>query len=42
MSAFEQSGTLCGLPEQDGVLNTNPLSQAVMNQEQFLANPHHG
>jgi hypothetical protein len=27
---------------QNGVLNTNPLSQVVTNQEQFLANPHHG
>jgi hypothetical protein len=27
---------------QQGVLNTNPLSQIVTNQEQFLANPHHG
>jgi uncharacterized repeat protein (TIGR03803 family) len=27
---------------QHGVLNTNPLSQIVTNQEQFLANPHHG
>ena len=24
------------------VLNTNPLSQIVTNQEQFLAHPHHG
>jgi autotransporter-associated beta strand protein/probable HAF family extracellular repeat protein len=27
---------------QHGALNTNPLSQVVMNQEQFLAQPHHG
>ena len=27
---------------QHGMLNTNPLSQIVTNQEQFLANPHHG
>jgi hypothetical protein len=27
---------------QHGVLNTNPLSQIVTNQEQFLAHPHHG
>jgi len=27
---------------QHGALNTNPLSQIVTNQEQFLANPHHG
>jgi hypothetical protein len=27
---------------QQGVLNTNPLSQTVMNQEQFLVPPHHG
>ena len=26
---------------QHGMLNTNPLSQIVANQEQFLANPHH-
>jgi hypothetical protein len=28
--------------QQHGMLNTNPLSQIVMNQEHFLANPHHG
>jgi hypothetical protein len=28
--------------QQHGVMNTNPLSQIVTNQEQFLANPHHG
>jgi hypothetical protein len=28
--------------QQHGALNTNPLSQIVTNQEQFLANPHHG
>ena len=28
--------------QQHGVLNTNPLSQVVTNQEQFLAHPHHG
>ena len=27
---------------QHGLMNTNPLSQIVTNQEQFLANPHHG
>jgi hypothetical protein len=27
---------------QHGVLNTNPLSQTVTNDEQFLAQPHHG
>jgi hypothetical protein len=27
---------------QHGALNTNPLSQVVTNQEQFLAHPHHG
>jgi hypothetical protein len=27
---------------QQGVLNTNPLSQIITNQEHFLANPHHG
>ena len=31
-----------GFPDQRGALNTNPLSQTAMNQEQFLANPHHG
>jgi hypothetical protein len=28
--------------QQHGVVNTNPLSQGVANQEQFLAHPHHG
>jgi large repetitive protein len=28
--------------QQHGVMNTNPLSQVVTNQEQFLAHPHHG
>jgi hypothetical protein len=28
--------------QQRNVLNTNPLSQIVTNQEQFLAQPHHG
>ena len=28
--------------QQHGLLNTNALSQIVTNQEQFLANPHHG
>jgi hypothetical protein len=27
---------------QHGLMNTNPLSQIVTYQEQFLANPHHG
>jgi len=27
---------------QNGVLNTNQLSQVVTNQEQLLSNPHHG
>jgi uncharacterized repeat protein (TIGR03803 family) len=27
---------------QHGALNTNPLSQVVTNDEQFLAQPHHG
>ena len=27
---------------QSGLLNTNPLSQVVMNEEQFLAPTHHG
>jgi hypothetical protein len=31
-----------GFPDQHGALNTNPLSQIVTNQEQFLANPRHG
>jgi hypothetical protein len=29
-------------PHQHGVLNTNPLSQIVTNEEQFLTQPHHG
>jgi hypothetical protein len=29
-------------PGDEGALNTNPLSQVVTNQEQFLAQPHHG
>ena len=29
-----------GLVKQRGLLNTNPLSQIVTNQEQFLAHPH--
>ena len=28
--------------QQYGAMSTNPLSQIVTNQEQFLANPHHG
>jgi hypothetical protein len=31
-----------GFPDQHGALSTNPLSQTAMNQEQFLAQPHHG
>jgi hypothetical protein len=31
-----------GFPEQHGGQITSPLSQIVTNQEQFLANPHHG
>jgi hypothetical protein len=27
---------------QNGVVNTNPLSQVTTNEHQFLANPHHG
>jgi hypothetical protein len=31
-----------GFPDEHGVLNTNPLSQVVTNEQQFLAQPHHG
>jgi hypothetical protein len=36
--------SIAGFSDQhgNGTLNTNPLSQIVTNQEQFLANPHHG
>jgi hypothetical protein len=28
--------------QQHGMLNTNPLSQIVTNEQQFLVPPHHG
>jgi hypothetical protein len=31
-----------GFPDQHGALNTNALSQVVMNEEQLLTQPHHG
>jgi len=31
-----------GFPEQHGAPISNALSQIVANQEQFLAQPHHG
>jgi hypothetical protein len=42
VALFTQS--MAGFSDQhgNGVMNTNPLSQIVTNQEQFLANPHHG
>jgi hypothetical protein len=40
VALFSQS-IAAGL-DQHGALNTNPLSQAVVNQEQFLVPPHHG
>jgi len=30
-----------GLPSQNGILVTTPLSQFVANERQFLAQPHH-
>jgi hypothetical protein len=43
VALFSQS-VAAGFSDQNqhGALNTNPLSQVVTNQEQFLANPHHG
>jgi hypothetical protein len=42
VALFSQS-IAAGFSDQNqyGMLNTNPLSQIVANQEQFLANPHH-
>jgi hypothetical protein len=34
--------TAAGFPDQRGTPITNALSQFVTNQEQFLAQPHHG
>ena len=31
-----------GLPSQNGISATTPLSQIVANEQQFLAQPHHG
>ena len=43
VALFSQSIAAGFLDEnQHGALNTNPLSQVVMNHEQFLAHPHHG
>jgi hypothetical protein len=42
VALFTQSAAGFSNQSQQGVLNTNPLSQIVTNQEQFLANPHHG
>jgi hypothetical protein len=42
VALFTQSAAGFSDQSQQGVLNTNPLSQVVTNQEQFLANPHHG
>jgi hypothetical protein len=43
VALFSQS-IAAGFSDQNqyGALNTNTLSQVVMNQEQFLAHPHHG
>jgi YVTN family beta-propeller protein len=42
VALFTQS--MAGFSDQhgNGALSTNPLSQVLTNQEQFLANPHHG
>ena len=42
VALFTQSAAGFSDQSQQGVLNTNPLSQVVTNQEQFLAQPHHG
>jgi len=42
VALFTQSAAGFSDQPQNGALNTNPLSQIVTNQEQFLANPHHG
>jgi hypothetical protein len=42
VALFTQSAAGFSDQQQHGMLNTNPLSQIVTNQEQFLANPHHG
>jgi hypothetical protein len=42
VALFTQSAAGFSDQHGNGVLNTNPLSQIVSNQEQFLANPHHG
>jgi hypothetical protein len=41
VALFNQS-IASGFSDQHGALNTTPLSQVVTNQEQFLAQPHHG
>jgi len=42
IALFTQSAAGFSDQNQHGALDTNPLSQIVTNQEQFLANPHHG
>jgi hypothetical protein len=42
VALFTQSAAGFSDQSQQGVLNTNPLSQMETNQQQFLANPHHG
>ena len=42
VALFTQAAAGFSDQQQHGALNTNPLSQVVTNQEQFLAQPHHG
>jgi hypothetical protein len=42
VALFTQSAAGFSDQHGNGALNTNPLSQLVTNQEQFLAQPHHG
>jgi hypothetical protein len=42
VALFTQTAAGFSDQSQQGVMNTNPLSQIVTNQEQLLANPHHG
>ena len=42
VALFTQSAAGFSDQSQQGVQNTNPLSQMETNQQQFLANPHHG
>ena len=41
VALFNQS-TAAGLTGQNGISATTPLSQIVANEQQFLAQPHHG